>query len=163
MLIPEQIDFLSLPEADGSDNGDRNISGTITRTCGGGQRIHNSSRPWSIPPSPTWAAHPLEWFPATIPADIQSFHRVHFNCFVVIKRLWVESHWTSSEFPKKHCFQPLYLHKRKAFDGSVLWWWLSSSPECQWLQDGFTRADLSEHTHSAPCVGTFLSRYKCKL
>lgn len=34
--------------------------------------------------------------PSTIPADIQSSHRVHFNCFVVInaakQKAWVESH-----------------------------------------------------------------------
>lgn len=122
LLIPKQIYYLRLPEADGSDNGDRNISGTITRTCGGGHGVQNSTSPPTRPsiaaisyPPPTTGPIPSE-----IPADVQSFHRARFNCFVVInaaKRRLGLNHAKPSQNSPKRCFQSLYLHKQKAFDG----------------------------------------------
>lgn len=166
MLIPEQIYFLSLPEADGSDNGDRNISGTITRTCGGGQRRQNSTSPWTIPPSPPWAAHPLEWFPA----QYQQTFRVFTEC-ILIALLW--SMQPSKRLGLNHTKQ--VQNSQKTLFSAALFaqaesiWWLSDVMVTQLI----TRmsmtprwvigANLSEHTHSAPCVGTFLSRHKRKL
>lgn len=98
--------------------------------------------------------------PSKIPADMQSSNKDIFNCFVVInaaqQRLGL-NHTKQLRIPKKHCFQPLYLHKRNAFDGLVMVMVTQLISRMSMAPRWVTGANgpVLVNTHSVPCGATF--------
>lgn len=101
---------------------------------------------------------PLDRFPA----KYQQTFRV-FTGQILIALLWSMQPskgwgWITLNYfriPKNTVSSPFICTNRKHL--MVMWRWLNSSPECQWLQDELLRAKgpTSANTHSVPCKAPF--------